>query len=268
MSMESLWQQPKINIKPIKPIKPSGAPPPQSGRRGINIKKSPSPNLNSSNSIYSDDSVRHSGPNQFAAEMNDTKVMSGMEDIEFNDPIGNVLDRISEVIRKKETLVLKMGDAKHLLEYIQFLDEQTIEAINNPDPKVIYSSNEYIELKEVVAKCLDSTSNVKKRLAECKKELAESYDSVISAGTGKKKRKRKRKKKKKGGTRKNNISSIYKMGSCSANSEENFASVPLTGGRRRRRRSRRRRPRRTKKKKSKSRKKRRTVRKRRRRRRR
>jgi hypothetical protein len=68
--------------------------------------------------------------------------------------------------------------------------------------------------------------------------------------------------------KKKNISSIYKMGSCSA-SEENFASVPLKGGRRRRRRrSRRRRPRRTKKRKSKSRKKRRTVRKRRRKRRR
>ena len=70
-----------------------------------------------------------------------------------------------------------------------------------------------------------------------------------------------------GKRKKNNISSIYKMGSCSANSEENFASVPLSGGRRRRRRSRRRRPRRTKKRKSKSRKRRRTVRKRRRRRR-
>ena len=86
-------------------------------------------------------------------------------------------------------------------------------------------------------------------------------------GLGKKSKKKKKRKKKKGGTRKNNISSIYKMGSCSANSEENFASVPMTGGRRRRRRSRRRRPRRTKKRKSKSRKRRRTVRKRRRRRR-
>ena len=71
-----------------------------------------------------------------------------------------------------------------------------------------------------------------------------------------------------GKRKKNNISSIYKMGSCSANSDENFASVPMTGGRRRRRRSRRRRPRRTKRRKSKSRKRRRTVRKRRRRRRR
>jgi len=69
-----------------------------------------------------------------------------------------------------------------------------------------------------------------------------------------------------GKRKKNNISSIYKMGSCNANSEENFASVPMTGGRRRRR-SRRRRPRRTKRRKSKSRKRRRTVRKRRRRRR-
>tara|TARA_B110000908_G_C10135075_1_gene394055 strand:- start:398 stop:964 length:567 start_codon:yes stop_codon:yes gene_type:complete len=61
-----------------------------------------------------------------------------------------------------------------------------------------------------------------------------------------------------GGTReKNNISNIYKMGSCSDNNE-NFASVPQSGGRRRRRRSR---VKRTKKRKSKSRKKRRTVRK-------
>ena len=267
--MDSLWQ-PTIDINPIKP---SGAPPSQSGRRGRNIKKSPSSNLNRSNNFYSDGSDRGSGPNPFAAGMNETKAMSGMEDTEFNDPIENVLDRISEAIRKKETLVLKMGDSEHLLEYIQFLDEQTIEAINNPDPKVIYSSNEYIELAEVLAKYLDSTINIKKRLAKCKKELAkckkelaENDDHLIMAGTGKKKRKRK--KKKKGGTRKNNISSIYKMGSCSANSEENFASVPLTGGRRRRRRSRRRRPRKTKKRKSKSRKRRRTVRKRRRRRRR
>jgi len=62
-----------------------------------------------------------------------------------------------------------------------------------------------------------------------------------------------------GGTReKNNISNIYKMGSCSANNDENVASVPQSGGRRRRRRSR---VKRTKKRKSKSRKKRKTVRK-------